>query len=60
MKKSKYPLRSCFKCFNLKQRGKGLIGCSLKGFEKIYYPEFRRSLVADFRHNAKNCEHYEL
>lgn len=51
--------KSCYNCFNLKQAGKGLIGCRIKRFEKIYYPRWRYTLAVDFKRYAYNCKHFK-
>ncbi len=52
------PVKSCYDCFNLKQTGKGLIGCQIFRWEKIYYPRWWHTLSTDFKKYAKGCKYY--
>ncbi len=52
--------KTCYNCFNLKQTGRGLIGCQIFRWEKIYYPQFRGTLRTDFKKYAKHCKDYKI
>ena len=52
-------IKSCFECLNLKPtKERNVVGCEIKKFKRIYYPEFKHTLREEFRQYASQCENY--